>query len=126
MDQELLVKETSRLIELMDTASIPPKGVLLVRDLGSGNWRIWIVPPSQFQKKRKRDFNAEVTFLLLRNQSEFSALTNSIIDLRFPEYPAIKILGKICRAEGITRIEFTACIFNGFSLPDSIILRMVI
>ncbi|MEL7701119.1 MULTISPECIES: hypothetical protein [Citromicrobium] len=124
MDTSALVKEGQLIVRLMDDAGYPPKGAMLVHNPEIDSWRLWLVPPDNLRDKLK--FYGKTSSLIVDNQADFSLLDAGDIDLRFPDHPAIQGLGDFIHMDQLGAAHFSGNTFNGFYLPDGIVLRMAI
>lgn len=124
MDSTALVDEAHQLIRLMDEAGCPPKGAMLVRNPETDSWRLWIIPPDNLLDKR--DFYGKVATLIVDRQDDFSLLDAGNVDLRSADHPAIQGLSRFIRADGLNSIHLSGNSFNGFYLPEGILLRMAL
>lgn len=124
MDSKVLVSEAKTLVQLMDELGVGPRGAMLVRNPETDTLRLWIVPPESLLETRP--FYAQISSIIVDHSDQFSILDAGDIDLRKEDHPAIDGLGKMFRVEGITETHLSGNMFNGFYLPDGILLRMTI
>lgn len=124
MDQTALVEETQRLVSLLDEAKTPPRVAILVYDNERGSWRLWLVPCGK--SVDKHEFYRQISSIIVKNKSKFSALDVGNIDLRAADYPPIKGLNSFARVEGFGAVQMSNNMLNGFFLPDCIIIRLAL
>lgn len=124
MDKTALVEQSKRLVVLLDEAGFPPRGAVVIYDRERDNWRLWIVPAKTLVDKH--EFYRQVSTLLVEHEAEFPTLDVGNVDLRFPEHSAIVGLSRFIRAAGINHMELSDNVFNGFYLPDCIVIRMAL
>ncbi|MFT3987219.1 hypothetical protein [Aestuariivirga sp.] len=122
MDTSALVSEAQQLIKLMDAKGVAPLGAVLVRNTETDGWRLWIVPPKPLEDKQQ--FYAKLSSIIIDNQKDFSLLDAGDLELRQASSPAIQQLGTFARVDGIASVYISGSTFNGFYLPECIVLRM--
>lgn len=122
MDQSVLVESGRRLIRAMSQAGMAPRAALWVNASDTDSWKLWIVPPSEISDKR--EFYRHVSEIISRNPGSLAGLDASDTEFVSDKHPAITALGKLFRAEDDSLIQLSGTTFNGYYLPDSIILQM--
>lgn len=121
MDQEILVKVGHALVKAMDDAGFPPRIAMWVHNSDTDTWKLWIVPPRGFADKR--DFYRRVAELVSRNRSSLTGLDVSDVEMVLDTHRAMQGIGRFLRMPGLGSVFFSGNRFNGFYLPDGIILR---
>src|SRR5256885_17127606 len=121
MDQEILVKGGHALVKAMDAAGIAPRVAMWVHNTDTDSWKLWIVPPRTMTDKR--EFYRRIAELISKNQAELAGIDVSETEMVAESHPAMQGIGRFIRAPGLTTVHFTGNRFNGFYLPDGIILR---
>lgn len=124
MDTDALVKEGKRLVTLLDEAGFPPRGAMLVNNTETDTWRLWIVPHQDLLDKAQ--FYRQVSSLIIDHQDEFSLLDAGDVDLRSADHPATQGLARFIRLDGLGDVHMGGNAFNGFYLPNGILLRMAL
>ncbi|WP_373489530.1 hypothetical protein [Blastomonas sp.] len=124
MDQDALVAEGQVLVQLLDQSSIKPRAAIWVYNSEVDTWRLWIVPSSQTTDKFEF-FNA-VANVISNNRDRLPSLDIGLIDFRTDKDPAMQGLGQAFHLDGIGSLRLTNNRFNGFFLPDGVVLRMAI
>lgn len=122
MDTTALVNEAKLLVQLLDDAGHPPKGAMLVENAETNIWRLWIVPPESLSDKL--EFFALISSLIIRNQESFSLIDSGDVDFRPSSQFVVQALSKVIRIDGMGVAHFSGNAYNGFPLPNGIILRM--
>lgn len=120
MDQTLLVSEGQRLIELLDRTRARPRAAMWVHHPDSGAWKLWIVPDEEVQDKR--EFYRIVAEVIAQNPN--FGLDVSSTEFVRADHPAIRGMQKVLRMPGIGSAYFTGNTFNGYYLPEGVVLRM--
>lgn len=122
MDQNLLVRNGHVLISALDEAEIPPRAALWVHTLDTDTWRLWIVPPASVQDKR--EFYRRVAEIVTRRRVELGGLDASDTEMVLDTHPAIRGLRKVLKIPGLGSTVLSGTTFNGFYLPEALILRV--
>jgi hypothetical protein len=87
----------------------------------AANWAIvseW-TPDSRYEIKDTR-----LAEIITKNRSELGGIDASDTEMVLDSHPAMKGLKNFIRAPGLGSIHFSGNRFNGFYLPDGIILRV--
>jgi hypothetical protein len=124
MDKDVLVKEGQNLIRHLDESKAKPRGAIWVYSSDSDTWRLWIVPSKEVSDKS--EFYRIVSETISKHRSEMPGLDVSSIEFQKADHPAIVGLGRFLRMEGLGSAHFSNNRFNGFFLPDGVVLRMAI
>lgn len=122
MDTTALVKEAHKLIQLMDSSGFSPQGAVLVNSSETGSWRLWIIPPNELVDKKL--FYGKISSIIVDNQSEFSAIDAGDVDQILADHPAIGGISQMFKITGFSEIHVSGSTFNGFYIPEMIVLRM--
>jgi hypothetical protein len=122
MDQNILVTSGHALVRALDKAGIPPRAALWVHNTETDTWKLWLVPPHGMTDKR--DFYRRLAEIITKNRSELGGIDASDTEMVLDSHPAMKGLKNFIRAPGLGSIHFSGNRFNGFYLPDGIILRV--
>jgi hypothetical protein len=122
MDQTVLVNAGHTIVKALDTAGIPPRAAMWVHNTDTNAWKLWIVPHASV--KDKRDFYRRIADIVSKHRAELGGIDASDTELVSDEHPAIRGLRVILKMPGLGAARFTDNRFNGFFLPDGIILRM--
>lgn len=121
MDQNVLVGSGHALVRALDRSGFPPRLAMWVHNADTDTWRLWIVPNASM--KDKRDFYRRVSEIVSQNRAELGGIDASDTEMVADTHPAVRGLSKIMKAPGLSSISFSGNKFNGFYLPDGIILR---
>lgn len=122
MDQNSLVNDGHALLKALDDASIPPRLAMWVHSPDTDIWKLWVVPPSSLTDKR--DFYRQVAKAISRRKNDLAGLDASDTEMILDTHPAAKGLKRFMKMPGFGGARFTGNTFNGFYLPDGIILRV--
>jgi len=121
MDQNVLVSSGHALLSALDKSAVPPRFAMWVHNTESDSWKLWIVPhPSM---KDKFAFYRRVSEMISKNRAAFGGMDASDTEMIEAAHPAVKGLRRIVKAPGLNSISFSGNRFDGFYLPDGIILR---
>lgn len=124
MDTNTLVSEGQSLIRRLDEGKVNPRGTVWVYSSDSGSWRLWIVPSKAVTDKA--EFYRLVSEAKSQHRDEMPTMDVSAIEFKAADHPAVQGLGKVLRMDGLGAATFTNNRFNGFFLPDGVVLRMAV
>lgn len=121
MDQNTLVKSGHTLLKAMDEAGFSPRFAMWVNNSDTGTWKLWIVPMAG--QKDKMDFYRRISHVISAHRSELGSFSASDTEMVLDTHPAMVGMKNFIRAPGLSNLSFSGNRFNGFYLPDGIILR---
>ena len=121
MDQEVLVEGGLALVTAMDREGVSPRMAVWVHNTDTDTWKLWLVPPNELTDKR--DFYRRLAQIISAHRSELSGLEISDTEFVQADHPGVVGLGRFIRAPGLVTAHFTANRFNGYLLPEVILLR---
>ena len=121
MDQNTLVSSGHALVTALDADGFSPRLAMWVHNKDVDTWKLWLVPPAGH--KDKLDFYRRVANIVTKNPAALGGLSASDTEMILESHPAAIGLGKFSRMPGLGSVSFTANVFNGYLLPDGIILR---
>ncbi|WP_265516276.1 hypothetical protein [Nitratireductor luteus] len=121
MDQTFLVTKGQRLIELLDLTLAKPQAAMWVHYPDSDVWKLWIVPDSAVQDKREF---YRIVAEVISDQETLAGLDVSATEFIREDHPAIRGMQRVLRMPGVGDAHFTGNTFNGYYLPDGIVIRM--
>lgn len=124
MDTTTLVTEGQNLIRLLDTNKVKPRGAVWVYSSDTDSWKLWIVPSVAVSDKS--EFYRIISETISEHRDQMPTLDVGAIELKSAEHPAVKGLGQFLRMDGLGAATFSNNRFNGFFLPDGVVLRMAI
>ena len=124
MDTNLLVKEGQNLIRRLDEGKVKPRGAVWVYSSDADSWRLWVVPAEPV--KDKVEFYRLVAEAISAHRDEMPSLDVGVIEMKSSEDPAVRGLNQFIHLEGLGAATFRNNRFNGFFLPDGVILRMAV
>jgi len=122
VDQGVLVDGGHALIDLLDADGTPPRAVVWIINNEADTRKLWVVPHKSVTDLR--EFYRRISTLVSAKRSAVHGLEASDVEMIKEDHPAITGLKFVARAPGKQVIQLTRGKFNGFFLPDSIILRM--
>lgn len=105
----------------MDDAGFPPRMAVWVHNTDTDTWKLWVVPPKGLTDER--DFFRRCAAVVSANRPSLGGLDVSDVKMVEETHPAMVGLSVAVRVPGLARVHFSGNRFNGFYLPDCIILR---
>jgi hypothetical protein len=124
VDTNALVAEGSKLVSLLDNSKLKPRAAMWVYNSETDTWKLWIVPALAVSDKR--EFYLELSNVISAHRKEIPSLDISSIEFKEGNHPAVKGLGAAFSVNGLSSVHLSNTSFNGFSLPNGIILRMAV
>jgi hypothetical protein len=122
MDQNILVTSGQALVRALDAAGISPRAALWVHNTETDTWKLWLVPPQGMMDKR--EFYRRLSEIISKNRASIAGIDASDTEMVLDTHPAMKGLARFMKAPGLGSIQFSGNRFNGYYLPDGIILRV--
>lgn len=123
MDQAVLVANGRALVDDMSAEGMQPRAAIWINNVDTGNWKLWIVPPENMTDKR--EFYRRAATLISREKSKISHIDIADVEMASATHPAIIGLSQIARFDG-GAMYMSGNTFNGFYIPEAIILRSMI
>jgi hypothetical protein len=124
MDKGALVDEGTRLVKLLDDSKLKPRAAMWVYNSETDIWKLWIVPAAGIDDKL--EFYRLLAQVISAHRAELPSFDISSVEFKADTHPAVKGLGAMLRMEGLGSAHFSNNRFNGFLLPDGIVLRMAV
>ena len=124
MDTDILVKEGQRLVGYLDEGKIKPRGAVWVYSSDADAWKLWIVPSQTITDKR--EFYRIVAQTITNHRAELPSLDVGMVEFKLADHPVVEGLGRFMHVEGISAVSVSNNRFNGFLLPDGVVLRMAV
>ncbi len=124
MDKNSLVSDGTALIEILDKSRLKPRAAMWVYNSDTERWRLWIVPSKEVTDKF--EFYRILAGLISENRDKIPGLDISDIEFKKDDHPAVSGMSSVLRMEGLGSAHFSNNRFNGFYLPDGIVLRMAV
>ena len=121
MDQSVLVSSGQSLVRAMDHSGLSPRIAMWVHNSDTDTWKLWLVPPPGLDDKR--EFYRRVAEVISKNREQLQGIDVSDTEMVLDSHPAMRGLCRLFRSPGLGVISFYGNRFNGFYLPDGIILR---
>ncbi|HTW35467.1 MAG TPA: hypothetical protein VMD53_12690 [Rhizomicrobium sp.] len=121
MDQNTLVSGGQALVKAMDETGFHPRIAMWVHNTDVDTWKLWLVPPAGHADKS--DFYRRIAEIVTKHRTELSGIDASDTEMVPATHPAMQGISKFIRAPGLLNIHFAGNRFNGFYLPEGIILR---
>jgi hypothetical protein len=122
MDQSTLVDSGTALVKALDKSGLVPRAALWVHASDNDTWKLWLVPPKGIDDKL--DFYRRVSVVVNEHPEELNGIDASDTHMVLDSHPAVKGLKHFMRAPGLNNIRFSGNMYDGFYLPDGIILRI--
>ena len=122
MDQNTLVSSGHALLKRLDAAGLQPRLAMWVHNTEMDTWKLWLVPPTGVLDKQ--DFYRQVAQIVSKHRAELGGIDVSDTEMILDTHPAVRGLKAFIKAPGLGNISFSGNRFNGFYLPDGIILRV--
>lgn len=122
MDQSLLVKAGHELIRALDAAGIPPLAAMWVQESDMDLWKLWIVPNPSITDKR--EFYRRISEIVAKSRAELGGIDTGDTEMVSASHPAMAAMGRLVHMPGLGVGEFSNNLFNGYYLPNGIVLRM--
>lgn len=123
MDQSTLVSKGHALVRELDRAKLSPRLAMWVHAPDADTWRLWIVPPKKYRKDDRLDFYRQISKTISEAGDPLSGLDASDIEMVLEDHPAVDGLRKFISMPTLGSAFFSGNTFNGYYLPDGIILR---
>jgi hypothetical protein len=121
MDQSTLVNGGQALVSALDAEGFSPRLAMWVHHADTDTWKLWLVPPRG--KIDKADFYRRIAKIVSAHRNELGGVDASDTEMMADDHVAVQGLGKFLRLQGIGNVHFSGNRFNGFYVPDGIILR---
>ena len=122
MDQNVLVNSGHALLRALDNAGVPARIAMWVHHTDTDTWKLWIVPHQSI--KSKPEFYRRISEIISKDRSMFGGIDASDTEMVADSHPAMQGLGRFMKVPGLSTVAFSGNKFNGFYLPDGIILRV--
>lgn len=124
MDQNTLVASGHALVTALDKADFAPRVAMWVHNTDADIWKLWLVPAANV--KDKHDFYRHVSLVVSQHRDKLHGIDASDTEMVRDSHPAIKGLRGFIRMPKLGSAYFTGNSFNGFYLPEGIILRQAL
>lgn len=124
MDKDALVTEGQNLVRWLDETKARPRGAMWVYSSDTDSWKLWIIPSEALTEKS--EFYRLVSEAISAHRDEMPTIDVSAVELKAASHPAVRGLGSFLRMEGLGSANFSNNRFNGFFLPDGVVLRMAV
>jgi hypothetical protein len=124
VDKSALVEEGTKLIQLLDDSKLKPRAAMWVFNSETDIWKLWIVPASEIQYKK--EFYFLLSGIISARRDELPSFDISSVEFKADNHPAVTGLGTMLRMEGLGSAHLSNNRWNGFLLPDGIVLRMAV
>jgi hypothetical protein len=92
-----------------------------VHNPDTDTWKLWLVPPAG--KKDKAEFYRRIVQIVSKQRAELGNIDAGDTEMVLDTHPAVQGLSKFMRIPGLGNASFPGNLFDGFYLPDGIILR---
>jgi hypothetical protein len=122
MDTSVLVSGAQELTKALDHTKVHPRAVMWVHSPDADTWRLWIVPDAAVTDQKQ--FYRIVAETISRNEASIAGLDVGSVEFVAANHPAMQGMGRFIKQKGIGQSQFSGNRFNGFYLPDGIVIRM--
>lgn len=122
MDQNTLVNAGHVLVTSLDQIGHNPRLAMWVHSPDTDTWKLWIVPPVDM--KDKQEFYRIVSEVVTKNRADLGDINASDTEMIPDTHPAVHGLRGFLHMPELGSAHFSGNRFNGFYLPDGIILRV--
>jgi hypothetical protein len=122
MDQNTLVSGGQALVRKLDDAGVRARVAMWVHNADTDTWKLWIVPPSRLTDKH--EFYKTISLIVSKNRAALNGIDASDTEMISETHPAVRGLERFVKAPGLQNIQFSGNTFNGFYLPEGIVLRV--
>lgn len=123
MDQGILVTSGHILVRALDAAGIPPSAAVWVHNTDTDTWKLWLVPHESI--KDQREFYRRLVEVVAEHRDELGGIDAADAQMVKDTHPAIEGLRKLMKMTGLGAAHLSNNLFNGYYLPDGIVLRTV-
>jgi len=124
MDKDSLVSSGHALVKAMDKSGIVPRLAMWVHSPDADTWKLWLVPPAgRFKSKDKREFYIRIAKLIAEERDTLGNIDVSDVEMILDTHPVAIGMRGFLRMPGLGSAHFSGNVFNGFYLPDGIVLR---
>ena len=121
MDQDTLVSGGQALVRAMDDDGLSPRLAMWVHDTDVDSWKLWLVPPKEAHDKV--DFYRRLSRILSGDAPRFKGLSAADTQFVQDSHPAVKGMLRVFKADGLSAIRFNGNMFDGYYLPEGVVLR---
>jgi hypothetical protein len=121
MDQSTLVSSGHALVTAMDAAGFGPRLAMWIHNTDTDTWKLWLVPPQG--KENQAEFYKNIVQIVSQHRVELGDIDASDTEMVLEAHPAVQGLRKFIKVPGLGSAHFSGNRFNGYYLPDGIILR---
>lgn len=129
MDQSALVTAGQALVKALDAAGFPPRLAMWVSNTDAGTWKLWLVPPVTRDEKGKivppdkHDFYRRLAVVIAKERDALGGIDASSTEMVLDNHPAVKGISRIFKVHPFGNVYIPGNRYNGYYLPDGIILR---
>ena|ERR1700710_472792 len=121
MDQNALVSGGQALVAALDAEGFAPRLAMWVHNTDTDTWKLWLVPP--VGERDKADFYRRIAHVVSVNRTKLGGVDASDTEMMVDDHPAVRGLGKFIKMQQLGSTFFHGNRFDGFYVPDGIILR---
>lgn len=122
MDSNLLVSAGHKLIDVLEAKGIKPRAAMWVHNTDVDTWKLWIVPPKNFNDQRA--FYRKVAEAASENKDAFGGIDASYVEMVPDSHPAIQSMAKMLRVTNKSSVFMQNNRLNNYYLADGIVLLM--
>jgi hypothetical protein len=122
MDKSTLVKAGHLIVTALDDLKTPPRAAMWVNKSDIDAWKLWLVPHGSM--KDTREFYRRIAEIVTKHRAQMGGIDASDAEMVAADHPLMKAMSRIIRMEGLGDAQFSNSVFNGYYLPDGVVLRM--
>jgi hypothetical protein len=122
MDQNALVTSGHVVVRALDESGTPPPAAVWVHSPDTDTWKLWIVPDPEITDER--DFYRRISEIVSKHRDQLGGIDAADTKMVDQRHPAISGLSRLLRLPGLGNAYFSGNRFNGYYLPEGIVLRM--
>ncbi|UYW33634.1 hypothetical protein [Methylorubrum extorquens] len=122
MDQNSLVEFGHAVIRSMRDDGISPRAAMWINNTDTQTWKLWIVPPKSLSDKR--EFYRKMSQIVSAYGDRYPGFDIADIEMIPETHPALKGMSTMFRIPAEVAFSLSGNTFNGFYIPDGILLIM--
>jgi hypothetical protein len=103
-------------------ASVPPRAALWVHATDTDTWKLWIIPHRSLTDQR--EFYRRLARIVSNHRNELGGVDAADVEMITDEHPAIRGMRGAFRVTGQSVVSVRDSVFNGYYLPEALILEM--
>lgn len=105
----------------MDESGFGPRLAMWVHNTDTDTWKLWLVPPKG--KVDKEEFYRRIVEIVSKKRTELGNIDASDTEMVLDTHRAVKGISRFIKMTELSSAHFNGNMFDGYYLPDGIILR---